>query len=286
LKCDRRLHIVRVSQNLSGRKTVQALLGLPVSRQLDIARLRPGKLTRRQRFETLADARARRDAELERFEQIAELTDVADRLLGCTAESRCAGVSCPICGARFRRWLTGQALRQQQDLDLLVITIALEVVPSKKLRSVDLRTLKRRAAQRIRRAAPSAKFVLGGLEAEYMQDDDSFLIHAHLLVPPLPRVELTALRSAFADIDVTRAVKVQPLRDPAAQLSYMLKFTTFYRPGSQKGSRRPTAIPLPDHALKRLTLWRARHEFLDFVFMMGFRRIGGDLVRFDGKKAK
>jgi hypothetical protein len=81
-------------------------------------------------------------------------------------------------------------------------------------------------------------------------------VHAHLLVSRLPRDELMALRSAFADIDVTRAVKVQPLRDPPAQISYILKFTTFHRPGSQNGSRRRTAIPLPDQALKRLTLWR------------------------------
>ena len=74
------------------------------------------------------------------------------------------------------------------------------------------------------------------------------------------------------------------MRDPAAQISYLLKFTTYHRPGSQNGSRRPTAIPLPDHALKQLTLWRARHGFLDFVLMMGLRRSGGDLVRIENRK--
>jgi hypothetical protein len=95
----------------------------------------------------------------------------------------------------------------------------------------------------------------------------------------LPRDEVKALRSAFANIGATRAIKVQPLRDPATQISYLLKFGTFHRPGSQNGSRRPRAIPLPDQALKRLTLWRARHGFLDFVFTMGLRRRAGDLVR-------
>jgi hypothetical protein len=230
------------------------------------------------------DARARRGTELDRFERIAGLGHVADRLLGCSAGFPCAEVYCAICARLFRRWLTGQALRHQPDLDLVVITIALELVASKKLRTLDLTVLKRRASQRIRRAAPSIRFVLGGIEADYRQNDDAFLLHAHLLVPQLPRDELIALRSAFADIGVTRALKVQPLRDPPAQISYVLKFTTYHRPGSQNGSDRPTAIPLPDPAFEQMTLWRARHGFLDFVFMMGLRRRGGDLVRIEDRK--
>ena len=284
MNCDRRSPIVRIPQNMSARKTAQVLLGLPVPQEFDIARLRPEKLPRGARFETLADARARRDIQLDRFERIAGLGHVADRLFGCSAESPCAEMSCPICARLFRRWLISQALRPQHDLDLVVLTIALELVASKKLRTLDLRVLKRRAAQCIRRAAPSARLVLGGIEADYRQNDDSFLVHADLLVPRLPRDELTALRSAFADIDVTRAVKRQLLRDPPAQISYMLKFTTFHRPGSQNGSRRPTAIPLPDQALKRLTLWRAQHGFLDFVFMLGLRRNGSDLARIQDAK--
>jgi hypothetical protein len=249
MKCDRRSPIVRIPQNVSAHKSAQAILGLPVPREFDIALLRPDNLPRRHRFETMADARARRETELDRFERIAGLGHVADRLFGCCAESPCAEVYCPICARLFRRWLTGQALRHQPDLDLVAITVALELVANKKLRTLDLRVLKRRASQRIRRAAPSARFVLGGIEADYRQNDDSFLVHAHLLIPRLPRDELTALRSTFADIGVTRAVKAQPLRDPPAQISYVLKFTSFHRPGSQNGSRRPIAIPLPDQAL-------------------------------------
>lgn len=281
MKCD---YTKRIPQNASAHESAQAILGLPVPREFDIARMRPEELPRGERFETVADARARRDAEIERFEQIAELTEMADRLFSCSAESPCAEVSCPICARLFRRWLISQALHHQQDLDLIVLTIALELVSSKKLRKLDLRVLKRRTSQRIRRAAPSARFALGGIEADYRQGDDTFLVHAHLLIPQLPFDEVNALRSAFADIDLARPIKVQPLRDPAAQISYTLKFTTFHRPGSQKGSRRPTAIPLPDQALKRLTLWRARHGFLDFVFLMGLRRRGGDLVRIEDTK--
>jgi hypothetical protein len=276
----------RIPQNIPARESARGLLAQRIPRKFDIAQLRPSELPRGQRFETEPDARARRDTELERFEGIAELANVADRLLFCSAEARCAEMYCAPCGRLFRRWLIGQVLRLQVGLDLNVMTIALELVPTNKLMDCDVLVVKRRTAQRIRRAAPSARFVLGGIEAEYRQSDDTFLIHAHLLVSQLPRDEQNALRSAFADIGVTRAVKVQALRDPAAQISYVLKFATYHRPGSQNGSRRSRAIPLPDRALKELTLWRARHGFLEFVFMMGLRRRGGDLVRIDKRKRR
>jgi len=275
---------VRIPQNKPARESARALLALPVARRFDIARLRPAELPPNQRFETEADARARRDTELERFEGIGGLTEVANRLFWCEDESPCAEVYCPICGRRFRRWLIGQALGHQCGLDLQVLTVALELVPTEMLVNCDVVVAKRRVAQRIRRAAPSAEFVLGGIEADYRQGDETFLLHAHLLVSRLPRDELEALRFAFADIGITRAVKVQELRDPATQISYLLKFPTFHRPAPQNGPRRPRAIQLPDAALKQLTLWRARHGFFDFVFMMGLRRSGGDLARIDKQK--
>ena len=203
----------RIPQNASVHESAQAILGLPVPRVFDIARLRPDSLPRGDRFETVADARARRDTELDHFKRIAGLSHVADRLSSCSAEYPCAEVSCAICGRLFRRWFTGQALRHQRALALRVLTVALELVPSKRLPKCDLLALKRRAAQRLRRAAPSAEFVLGGIEAEYRQGDDAFMVHAHLLVSPLPRDELNALRSPFASIDVARSVKLQKLKD-------------------------------------------------------------------------
>ena len=277
---------VRIPQNIPARESARGLLALCIPREFDIARLRPAGLPRDQRFETEADARARRDTELERFEGITGLAEAADRLFQCEDESFCAEAYCAICGRRFRRWFTGQALGHQSHLDLEFITVALELVPTQMLTDCDVKVVKTRVAQRFRRAAPSAKFVLGGIEAEYRQSDDAFLVHAHLLVSRLPDDELAALRSAFADIDITRTVKTQALCDPATQISYLLKFTTYHRPGPQNGSRRPRAFPLPDRALKELTLWRARHDFLDFVFMIGLRRRGGDLVRSDKRKRR
>ena len=166
----------RIPQNIPSRESARFLLALLVPRKFDIARLRPSDLPRGQRFETEPDARARRDADLERFDGIAGLAQVADRLSDCSGDSPCAEVCCALCGRQFRRWLTGQALRHQSGLDLQVVTVALELAPTNRLTDCDLLLVKRRAAQKVRRAAPSAEFVLGGIEAEYRQGDDSFLI--------------------------------------------------------------------------------------------------------------
>jgi hypothetical protein len=272
-------HLLRIPQNMPACESTRALLGQFVPREFDIARLRPQGLPPSKRFETIGDARARLDAEIARLENIPHLALLADELYSCTAASPCAQVYCPVCARSFRRWFTGQGLSHQGELDFRFVTVALELMRGSNLTLCDLRLMKRRAAQRIRRAAPSAGVVLGGIEADYRQSDDTFLVHAHLLIPRLPRHEEQALRSAFADIDVARAVRVQPLSDPPAQISYLLKFTTFHRPCLQNGSRRPKAIPLPDDAFRELTLWRAEYSFLDFVFMMGLRRNSGNLVR-------
>jgi hypothetical protein len=269
---------------MSACESTRALLSQFVPREFDIARLRPPGLPPSERFETIDDARARRDVEIERFENIPHLAPLADELYSCTAASPCGQVFCPVCGRGIRRWFTGEALRQEVGTDFEVVTVALQLLAREDLARCDLVLVKRRAAQRFRRAAPSAEVILGGIEADYRHSDGTFLVHAHLLVPPLPRHEERAVRAAFADIDIARAVRVQPLRDPAAQISYLLKFTTFHRPCLQNGSRRPKAIPLPDDAFGELTLWRAEYGFLDFVFMMGLRRSGGHLVRINKLK--
>jgi hypothetical protein len=161
-----------LSQNIPAREVVQALLSLPVPRGLDIALLRPNTRQEEGHFETVAEARTRQETALERFDQISGMAEVGDRLFLCSDESHCAEVNCPICARSFRRWFVAQALRHQRDIDLEVVTVGIESVPRTELPDVDVGVLKRRVAQRIRRAAPSADFVLGGIEADYKNAED------------------------------------------------------------------------------------------------------------------
>ena len=125
---------------------------------------------------------------------------------------------------------------------------------------------------------PQIGLALGGIEAEYRATQDEFVIHAHLLVAPLGTSERKALRKAFSDVVLTRAVKCQAIGDAPVQASYLLKFVTYHRPRAQTGSSRARAVPLPGHALKSLTKWRTKYGFMDFVLMMQIRRVGDKLV--------
>ena len=75
-----------------------------------------------------------------------------------------------------------------------------------------------------------------------------------------------------------RAVKVQKLKDPIVQLTYLLKFVTYHRPGRQVGKKRATAIPLPDAAFHELAAWWADTNCRDFLFLFGAREIAGCFV--------
>ena len=186
-------------------------------------------------------------------------------------------VSCPICGRKFQRWIIAQALPISQ-LDLQWVTIALELIPADRLFELDLVKLKRRTSQRIRRTAPSVSIVLGGIEAEFRTADDTFLLHGHFLISRFSKEEEQALKAAFRKIDRAHPVRVDPLNDPVKQISYSFKYATYHRPGSKTGPHRPRPVPLPNGPLMDLSVWRSRSTFLDFVFMMGLRRVGGRLL--------
>ena len=95
MEFDRELIPPRIPQNVSATETARRLLNLPVPRKFDIARFRPAELPQGERFETMEDAQTLRDERLARFEGIAELVEIADRLFECDEETPCAEVSCP-----------------------------------------------------------------------------------------------------------------------------------------------------------------------------------------------
>lgn len=268
-----------IPQNASQRDAIQALFKSPVTRKFNIARLRPGDLPQGQRFETVQDASKRRDQIIGRCSTIAGLGFLSEHLGTCTSETPCMSVCCPKCGRRFRKWIIAQALPLATQLNLQWATVALHLVPADELFELDLLKLKRRTSQRIRRAAPSVSFVLGGIEAEYLADEDAFLVHGHFLISRLERDEEIAFRSAFRNIDRSHPVRIDPLNDLEKQISYTFKFTTYHRPGKQTGPWRPKSVELPDGPLMDVSIWRAQYTFLDFVFMLGVRRRGSQLVR-------
>jgi hypothetical protein len=257
------------------------LFRVPIEAAFDIALIRPAMLPKGQRFESAEDARAQRDKDYERLDSLGQ-RDAARALFMCEPGNPCGRPYCATCARQFRRWSTAQTLRLAPERQIKCVTVALEAAPLNRLPGCDLIRMKNMLGQRIRRCT-TVQFVVGGIEAAYRDAKKDFLIHAHLLIAGGSKAEYQALRKACRMTEVDYTFKSQKVKDRPKQFSYLLKFGTFHRPGTQTSKRRTRAVPLPSEALRRLTIWRAKYNLMDFLFLQGLRRRGGDLVRIEQK---
>jgi hypothetical protein len=242
--------------------------------------LRRGASTRaefeaiRSQIESVDDASRYRARNLQILEKRDE--QLADEIFRCTDDDPCAKVLCARCARRYRLWLASELLHVANvGPQAFVATILLETVHAPALKRVDLDALHERARKRIVRADVSA--AIGGTEASYDAQADTWTIHLHLLVFDSFESGRAKLRRAFNDSTLDRPVVCQPLRDRPAQLSYLQKFHTYHRPGSS-GSRRGRPYPLKPEQIDQLAQWTRRLRFEDFLFVLGLRRRGS---RFD-----
>ena len=189
----------------------------------------------------------------------------------------CRRPFCPQCARSFRMWCLDEftSLVKGFQRNSNIVTVILQKVPRSALRSIKLRAVKARLRTICVRSALRSSTVCGGIEVSYDWQQDIFILHAHLMVIDATSHQLSSLRPLFRKSSGARSVKVQPLRHPQAQISYLLKFNTFHRPGSQFGSHRARAVPLPLPALEALVAWWAQYEVSDFVFLYRARVVHG-----------
>jgi hypothetical protein len=69
-----------------------------------------------------------------------------------------------------------------------------------------------------------------------------------------------------------------PLNDDERQLSSLVKFVAYPRPGRHRGSRPTRAYPLPADRVVELTTRWSRYAITDFLFLYGARRRGPSIV--------
>ena len=137
---------------------------------------------------------------------------------------------------------------------------------------------RRQARRRCRRNAsdPCGRLIVGGIEAEWNSAQSRWRLHAHLVVIGATAALINNLRPAFLSSE-ERALKVQALRDPDRQLSYLVKFVTYFRPRRQTGPSR--AVPPPRARFLELAAWRGRYRPRDFLFLFGARLGADDRIR-------
>ena len=99
-----------------------------------------------------------------------------------------------------------------------------------------------------------------------------------MLAIGVPPAAWKKLKKALRGAGPKFPVKVQRLLNPERQISYSIKFHTYFRPWSRSGAARSPAVPLPPDRLAEHAKWCSACTFDDFVFLVGAKRRGGRIV--------
>jgi hypothetical protein len=168
--------------------------------------------------------------------------ELAKAIFECTADDRCSVILCADCARRYRLWLSSELLHLvTYGPPAFVATILLKNARGSALYKIDPGGLLKRVRKKLTRIGIAA--AIGGTEASYDAKTNCWTIHLHLLVFDSRKCGRALLQQAFRDSDLERPVLCRPLRDPAAQISYVQKFQTYHRPGKPGHRGRARAYP-------------------------------------------
>jgi hypothetical protein len=220
--------------------------GVIIPRRFDLAELLPAELPKSRRFETETDTVERSIAAEQKLRKAGPLfRKLAERLADCrNGDCSCRLPICPICARSFRRWFAANVMAlADRTNNPNTITLFCATVPEGQLHCVDLAKSHDQLRHRLRRAGVSDAVAVGGTEVAYRAKQNDWLLHHHVLVGDAESHQFDRLRSAWSKSEIETPVRISPLRDPARQLGYLLKFASFHRPGTESSARRARAYP-------------------------------------------
>jgi hypothetical protein len=119
-----------------------------------------------------------------------------------------------------------------------------------------------------------AVHVIGGFEIVYKARRKVWVLHINLVIVGGEKEAHEAFEKTFDDSTFDRPVDPAELKDPAKQLSYISKFTTYHRPYERHGSDKSPALPLNGKQHAALVRWMSKLEFKDFLLLINARRRG------------
>jgi len=208
--------------------------------RFDISKLRPKTLPRGKRFETRGDA----SEESIRREEFLKRYPGGDKFVACLQECRdgrtnCDRPYCPRCARIFRRHIIGELLRLNEDFegDATVLVVLLETAARGKLLSLEINPYRHSLRKRLERVGLSQVPIIGGFEVAYQASSKKWVLHANLVVLGGEAHAFERFASGFVGCGIDRPTHRAVITDPASQLSYILKFTTYHRPYQQSGGK-------------------------------------------------
>jgi hypothetical protein len=245
----------------------------------DITLLRPETLPKSKRFETTQDTRR----ESTRSERLLTSCRQGNKALAKTlcdcrnGRYHCDQPFCPICARRFRRWLTGRLLRSVgSSASVTIYTILLQEAPSENITELHPTPFRHLLRKRLQRAGLNVP-VIGGFEVVYKAKRKIWVLHINLVIVGGDKEAHERFKKTFDGSDIDRPVMSTNLTDPAEQLSYVLKFTTYHRPFEQQSSGKSPAKSLNGRQHATLVEWMSQFEFKDFLLLINVRRRGHEI---------
>ena len=222
-------------------------------------------------IETYEEASHTANGTIKRLKRNADGQVAAQQLSDCRHDSKNRTRSnCNICALYYRRLIVPQAVAYQQfGVPASAVTVLIREVPQGEIAAINLFLERDALRQRLKRSGFQA--CIGNMEVAYKPERQTWSLHAHLLVfgPCADACALLAER-----IKLPRSVHHAPIRASCRvrQITYLFKFTTYYRHPSS-----PRVYPLPDERLVELANWRLRLSLADHLVLLGFQRRGAIL---------
>jgi hypothetical protein len=212
------------------------------------------------------------------------------QLLSCKKGMRCLSPACSRCCRQFRRWWFAEVIHLYRTIPkgrVATIIYYSSFKTSEQLETFNPVTPHSRLYQQLRRAG--FKFpVIGSLELDYHQELKLWNLHYHLLIFDGPeegkklRKVLNGpanklpeeYRDRVLKKKVFRPLKIDPIKDPVEQLSYLFKGQSKHIRGSGKRKGRRMNI-----TQERLVLrFKDRVGFKGLMFLYKARQLGNQLV--------
>lgn len=194
----------------------------------------------------------------------------------CSETRPCGRVLCPLCARLYRIWFAEETLRwlhrsKHHRRPAKTLVVRLEQASNPDLPMVSIGRLQDQLRKRLLRSGISR--VIGGTEASYNLRDKKWTAHFHLLIFGASDAALKSFAQKCKTDGIPRAVdEPKELKNPVEQITYLQKFSTYYRVGGFDERGKGRAIPMKRDQMAALAKWTGTHPFEHFLFLVGFRR--------------
>jgi hypothetical protein len=214
---------------------------------------------------------------------------LAARLSACARDDRCLSPTCPLCVGRTRIWFYGEIARVL-DLqrragwaDIRLVTLVHQdwIIPTTEIMRFNPKLLVDRVRHQFLRAETTGAIVIGAVHGEFDQQRQCWQPHLHLIAQGLSEKSVNLIRHRHyrRSTNIYRPMLVQPLENPAKQISYLFKsyWPMRIRYIDAFGNDQSTFQRVTEPYQTAYLLMLNRFELLDFVLLIGVRRRGHSL---------